>query len=50
MAACPLMIMENRIIRNRTGGGAATPAREENLTTDRKGARFLVVRAYGCRN
>ena len=47
----PLMIMENCIIRNRTGGVCRHACEgEENLLTDRKGARFPVVRAYGCRN
>ena len=47
----PLMIMENCIIRNRTGGRCQKACQGgENLLTDRKGARFPVVRAYGCRN
>ena len=47
----PLMIMENCIIRNRTGGVCRHACEGgENLLTDRKGARFPVVRAYGCRN
>ena len=45
------MIMENCIIRNRTGGVCRHACEGgENLLTDRKGARFPVVRAYGCRN
>ena len=43
----PLMITENCIIHNHSGrhtcGGA-------NLLTDRKGERFPVVKAWGCRN
>lgn len=43
----PLMITENCIIKNHTGqctcGG-------ENILTDRKGERFPVVKAPGCRN
>ena len=47
----PLMIMENCISRNRTGGKCQRACQGgENLLTDRKGARFPVVRAYGCRN
>ena len=47
----PLMIMENCILRNRTGGVCRHACeRGENLLTDRKGARFPVVRAFGCRN
>lgn len=43
----PLMITENCIIKNRTG---RCTCRNENVLTDRKGARFPVVRAPGCRN
>ena len=43
----PLMITENCIVHNHTGqhtcGGV-------NLLTDRKGERFQVVKAWGCRN
>ncbi len=43
----PLMITENCILHNRSGqhtcGGV-------NLLTDRRGERFPVVRAWGCRN
>jgi putative protease len=47
----PLMIMENCVIANRTGGKCQRACeRGENLLTDRKGAGFPVVRAYGCRN
>ena len=47
----PLMITENCIIANRTGGKCRHACRTgENLLTDRTGARFPVVRAYGCRN
>ena len=43
----PLMLMENCIIRNRYG--RCTCENGQQLV-DRKGARFPVVRAYGCRN
>ena len=43
----PLMIVENCIIRNRTG---SCNCQNTNILTDRKGARFPVVRAPGCRN
>ena len=43
----PLMIMENCIIKNRTG---SCNCQNTNILTDRKGARFPVVRAPGCRN
>lgn len=43
----PLMIMENCIIKNRTG---RCNCQNVNLLTDRKGARFPVVKAPGCRN
>jgi putative protease len=43
----PLMVMENCIIKNRTG---KCSCHKENLMIDRKKARFPVVRAYGCRN
>ncbi|MBU5436061.1 U32 family peptidase [Pseudoflavonifractor sp. MSJ-37] len=47
----PLMITENCLIRNRTDGLCRHACeREAQLLTDRKGARFPVVRAYGCRN
>ena len=48
----PLMIMENCIIRNRTGGVCrhACEREGENTLTDRKGEKFPVVRAWGCRN
>ena len=43
----PLMIMENCIIKNRSGHcGCDNP----NVLTDRKGARFPVLPAPGCRN
>lgn len=43
----PLMITENCIIRNRQG--RCSCGQDQELT-DRKGARFPVVRAWGCRN
>ena len=43
----PLMIMENCIIKNRTG---SCNCQNTNVLIDRKGARFPVVRAPGCRN
>ena len=43
----PLMIMENCIIKNRTG---SCGCQNTNILTDRKGARFPVVSAPGCRN
>ena len=43
----PLMLMENCIIKNRTG---QCNCQNTNILTDRKGARFPVVRAPGCRN
>ena len=43
----PLMIMENCIIKNRSG---ACNCQNTNILTDRKGARFPVVKAPGCRN
>lgn len=43
----PLMITENCIIKNRTGQCACEG---ENILTDRKGERFPVVKAPGCRN
>ena len=43
----PLMIMENCIIKNRTG---SCNCQNNNILTDRKGARFPVVKAPGCRN
>lgn len=43
----PLMIMENCIIKNRTGLCACENI---NLLTDRTGTRFPVVKAGGCRN
>ena len=43
----PLMIMENCIIKNRTG---SCNCQNTNILTDRKGARFPVVKAPGCRN
>lgn len=47
----PLMIMENCILRNRTGGRCEKACEgPDNLLTDRKGEKFPVIRAYGCRN
>lgn len=43
----PLMITESCLIKNRTGRCAC---KESNVLTDRKGARFPVVHASGCRN
>lgn len=43
----PLMITENCIIKNRTGRCAC---QNQNLLTDRTGAKFPVVKAPGCRN
>ena len=45
----PLMIMENCIIQNRTGG-CKQGCQGTNILTDRKGAKFPVVKAPGCRN
>lgn len=47
----PLMIMENCIIRNRTGKCECNWKTGKNpLLTDRKNTKFPVVHAYGCRN
>ena len=47
----PLMVMENCIISNRTGGKCIRGCESgQNNLTDRRGAQFPVVRAYGCRN
>ena len=43
----PLMITENCIIKNRSGRCNCT---NTNQLTDRTGAAFPVLRAYGCRN
>ncbi len=43
----PLMITENCIIKNRSGQCACEG---DNILTDRKGERFPVVKAPGCRN
>ena len=43
----PLMLMENCIIKNRTG---SCGCQNTNILTDRKGARFPVVSAPSCRN
>ncbi|WP_191397301.1 U32 family peptidase [Flavonifractor sp. An306] len=43
----PLMLMESCIIKNRTG---SCNCQNTNILTDRKGARFPVVKAPGCRN
>jgi putative protease len=43
----PLMITENCIIKNRTG---QCTCQGENILTDRKGERFPVVKAPGCRS
>ncbi len=48
----PLMLTENCILRNRTGGVCRNLCVKEgeNRLTDRKGEPFPVVRAWGCRN
>ncbi len=43
----PLMITENCIIHNHSGKHTCSNV---NLLTDRKGVRFPVVKAWGCRN
>ena len=43
----PLMLLESCIIKNRTG---ACNCQNVNILTDRKGARFPVLPAPGCRN
>jgi len=43
----PLMITENCIVHNHSGQHTCANV---NLLTDRKGERFPVVRAWGCRN
>ena len=43
----PLMLTENCIIHNRSGQHTCTSV---NQLTDRKGERFPVVKAFGCRN
>ncbi|MDD6161140.1 MAG: U32 family peptidase, partial [Oscillospiraceae bacterium] len=43
----PLMITENCIIHNHTGKHTCANV---NLLTDRRGVRFPVVKAWGCRN
>ncbi|MDD5937619.1 MAG: DUF3656 domain-containing protein [Clostridiales bacterium] len=43
----PLMLVENCIIHNRSG---RCGCQGENVLTDRKGERFPVVKAPGCRN
>ena len=43
----PLMITENCIIHNQFGRHVCT---NSNVLTDRKGVRFPVVKAWGCRN
>lgn len=47
----PLMVMENCIIKNRTGRCACRWKTGMNpVLTDRKGKQFPVVHVYGCRN
>lgn len=47
----PLMVMENCIIKNRTGTCACRwKTDQDNRLTDRVNAAFPVDRAYGCRN
>lgn len=43
----PLMITENCAVKNQAGKCVCSNV---NLLTDRKGVRFPVERAYGCRN
>ena len=43
----PLMLTENCAVKNRSGKCTCANV---NLLTDRKGVRFPVERAYGCRN
>ena len=43
----PLMITENCIVHNHSGQHTCG---NTNMLTDRKGERFPVVKAYGCRN
>lgn len=43
----PLMLTENCIVHNRSGQHTCCNV---NLLTDRKGERFPVVKAWGCRN
>jgi putative protease len=43
----PLMIMQNCIIKNRSG---RCNCQGTNILTDRTGANFPVLKAYGCRN
>ena len=43
----PLMITENCIVHNHSGQHTCSNV---NMLTDRKGERFPVVKAYGCRN
>ncbi len=43
----PLMITENCLVKNRTG---LCTCENVNRLTDRKGAQFPVVKAFGCRN
>ncbi len=42
----PLMVMENCVIHNNVGCNC----QQENYLSDRTGAQFPVLRAYGCRN
>ena len=42
----PLMVMENCVITNNVGCNC----QNENYLSDRTGARFPLMRAYGCRN
>ena len=46
----PLMITENCILKNRDGGCKRSCEGENRLLVDRKGERFPVLRAPGCRS
>ncbi len=46
----PLMITENCLHRNRTGGKCKHGCDDAASLTDRKGAAFPVLRTWGCRN
>ena len=46
----PLMITENCILKNRDGGCKRSCEGQNRLLVDRKGERFPVLRAPGCRN
>ena len=46
----PLMITENCILKNRDGGCRRSCEGQNRLLVDRKGERFPVLRAPGCRS